>query len=211
MQHGNSASSPLKEKQSQANVLRSLKHLIISNHFETDYQWVPSHQDDHTKWAALTLRERLNIIVDELAKLALAAAIADGIFIDRELPFEQVRITIRGRKVAGSLRTAINKHWSATVAREFFHAKHIVNRYHFNIVYWDGIESAKMDFPKMFWVWMTKHVSKFCGTNRQLSRYDPMVKNVCPSCWQEDESSKHITRCRDGGCRSMLEHSSTRW
>ena len=121
MQHGNSAKRHLKEKWSQDD-LRSLKHLIVSNHFETDYQWVPSHQDDHKKHASLTLREQLNIIVDELAKLALASGIADQTFIDRDPPFEQVRITIRGQKVAGSLRTAINKHWSVTVAREFFHA-----------------------------------------------------------------------------------------
>ena len=125
------------------------------------------HQDDHKKWAASTLRERLNVIIDELAKLALTVAVFDQLFIDRELPFEH--ISIRGQKVAGSLRKAINNHWSSTAACEFFHSRHIVNQHHFNIVYWDGIDAARSNFSKMFWVWMTKHVSKFCGMNRQLS------------------------------------------
>ena len=52
-------------------------------------------------------------------------------------------------------------------------------------------------FAKMFGVFVTKQTSKFCGTNRQLSRIDPRVANVCPSCGANDESSKHITRCND--------------
>ena len=59
------------------------------------------------------------------------------------------------------------------------------------------------DFPKMFCVFVTKQTSKFCGTNRQLSRIDSSIANICPSCGQLDESTKHITRCRDEGCTAM--------
>ena len=141
---------------------------------------------------------------DKLAKQSLVTSVAEGDYIDQELPFEQVRVSLGGRKVVGSLRKAISKHWSNRTAREFYHAKRIVSRYDFNIVYWEGMEAAMHDFPKMFRVFTTKQVSKFCGTNRQLSRIDPSIKNVCPSCGAENESSKHITRCKDPGRLAML-------
>ena len=57
----------------------------------------------------------------------------------------------------------------------------------------------------MFWVFVTKQTSKFCGTNRQLSRINPAVKNVCPSCGCRNESSNHLTRCRDAVRTQLFE------
>ena len=57
--------------------------------------------------------------------------------------------------------------------------------------------------PKMFRVYVTKNTSHFCGTNRHLSRIDPSVENVCPSCGCDDEPASHITRCEDEGRREM--------
>ena len=54
---------------------------------------------------------------------------------------------------------------------------------------------------------VTKHVSHFCGTNRQLSRMDPSVANVCPCCGAMDETTSHIVRCPSQG-RTALFHNS---
>lgn len=62
-------------------------------------------------------------------------------------------------------------------------------------------------FPKIFRIWVTKQVSHFCGTNRQLSRLKTGVANVCPSCGHRDESTRHITRCRDEGRTAMFSKS----
>ncbi len=59
----------------------------------------------------------------------------------------------------------------------------------------------------MFRVWVTKHVSHFQGTNQQLSRMDKLVLNVCPSCKCHDESTFHITRCRNPGHVCTLKDS----
>ena len=48
-------------------------------------------------------------------------------------------------------------------------------------------------------------ITDFCGTNRFLSKIDPSVKNICPSCGQPDESTSHITRCSDPGRIASLE------
>jgi hypothetical protein len=52
-------------------------------------------------------------------------------------------------------------------------------------------------FPEMFCVWVTKHVSHFQGTTRQLACIDKLVLNMCPSCKCHDKSTSHITWCHD--------------
>jgi hypothetical protein len=206
VRHGNSASKKLKAKQSQADVLRSLKQLITSQVFDTIYEWVASHQDDKKKWKDLTLRERMNVIVDKLAKLALITGIVDQEFINSDFPFEQLRLRVGGKKITGSIKTAVSNHWAYGVARKFYHSKKLVPARLFDLVYWDGVELAMAGFPKRFRSFVTKHVSKFCGTNKQLARFDKTEKQTdrCPSCGMRDEDSKHITCCKDPARRKML-------
>ena len=64
-----------------------------------------------------------------------------------------------------------------------------------------------LGFPEMFRVWVTKQVSHFCGTNRQLSKWDPKIENKCPSCGCADESPGHVTRCKDKGRTAMFHKS----
>jgi hypothetical protein len=62
-------------------------------------------------------------------------------------------------------------------------------------------------FPEMFRIWVTKHASHFQGTNQQLSCINKLVLNVCPSCNCHDESTSHITWCRDPGRTRILKDS----
>jgi len=206
VKHGNAPGRKLKEKQAQSDILRCFKQQVEFNPFDSEFHWVASHQDKNKSWCQLTLREKINVIVDRLAGLGLIAGITDGEFISSEFPFEQIRVSTDGHKVTSSLKKALNTFWSYRTAREFFHAKKIVNKYEFHMIWWDGVETAMKSFPILFRNFVTKQTSKFCGTNRQLSRINPSVENVCPSCGRDDESSKHITRCNESGRRQMLEH-----
>ena len=75
-----------------------------------------SHTGDHKPRKERTLREQGNIYADELADKALKAAEYDGIFIDSDFPFEQLRVKTGMSKVSGSLRKAIHQHWETSVA-----------------------------------------------------------------------------------------------
>ncbi len=113
--------------------------------------------------------EKINIEVDKLTRLALTNGVGEEDFISSDFPFEQVHLKLNGRKVTRSPRKAISLNRSTGIAREYFHAKRIVNRYDFNSIWWDGVESEMTKFPQMFCSFVTKQVSKFCGTNQQLS------------------------------------------
>eukprot|EP00985_Skeletonema_marinoi_P029565 scaffold28257_cov83-Skeletonema_marinoi.AAC.3 len=50
----------------------------------------------------------------------------------------------------------------------------------------------------MFRVWVTKHVSHFCGTNRQLSRIDP-TEHMPELRLHYNEDTSHVVRCPSPG------------
>jgi hypothetical protein len=81
----------------------------------------------------------------------------------------------------------------------------MVSKENFPFVYWEEMERVMESFPEMFRVWVTKHVSHFQGTHRQLSRIDKLVLNACPSCKCHDKSMSPITWCRNPGRTRILK------
>ena len=53
----------------------SFKQLITDHPFEVSYKWVKAHQNDVKNWAQLSLEERLNVIMDGMAKNVLIALV----------------------------------------------------------------------------------------------------------------------------------------
>ena len=55
-------------KQAQADALRSFKQILMDHPFNVSYKWVKAHQDDVKNWTQMSLNEKLNVIVDGMAK-----------------------------------------------------------------------------------------------------------------------------------------------
>ncbi len=51
----------------------------------------------------------------------------------------------------------------------------------------------------MFQVFVTKHVSGWCGSNSKCSLWDTSISNVCPNCGLAHKTSKHLTWCTHVG------------
>jgi hypothetical protein len=207
--HGNSPQRALKEKQAQADVLRVFKRVINEQQFAVKMEWVPSHQDDEKSWDQCTLKEKINIKVDRLAKTSLVAAIADNVYIDSGFPGEHITVSTDGRKVTGSLKKAFERYWGAKQACKLYHDESILTGYDFNLIWWDGIGAVMHRYPKMFRNWVTKQVSGSCGTNHELSKMDDTVIDECPNCQHVPETSKHMTRCRHDGRRNLFLESAS--
>ena len=75
--HGDSPVRGIKEKQVQTDALRSFKQLIMNHPFRVAYRRVKAHQDDVKNWEQLSLEERLNVIVDGIAKKVLMAVVVE--------------------------------------------------------------------------------------------------------------------------------------
>ena len=197
--HNHNLTRSLPEKQAQADLIRLCREYRRRLGFSIEYHHVKGHLDKVLRWDQLTRVQRENCLVDSVARTALLDAFLDDTYISSIFPHEQVVVKVDGKRVTGSPSTAIGRAWGYKVARELFHSRKIVDRKHFRLIYWDGVESCMKTFPTMFRVWVTKHVSHFCGTNRQLSRIDPTVSNTCPSCGCINEDTSHVVRCPSPG------------
>ena len=170
---------------------------------------VYGHQDDTIPWDSLTLLQQLNTIADHLAKEALWRAFASGRYISSNFPFESFRIFIGGRKVTSSIRSALYKDWGYGEARTILAQRKIVSPSNFDLICWDAVSEAMDIYPRMFRVWVTKMVSHFCGSNRQLFRFHEIDNDSCPCCGMPDESAKHVTCCMNEGRTQMFEESAS--
>jgi hypothetical protein len=92
------------------------------------------------------------------------------------------------------------------VAQDLFHTKIIIIKEDFHLVWWDCLGATMSGYPKMYRVWLTKHVSEFCGSNDQQFYWSKGLHSPkCDSCGVQDEYTMHICRCKDPG-RNQLFH-----
>ncbi len=97
VKHGNASGRAIKEKQAQADVLHTFKTLVMDQPFHCDFHWMASHQDTLKHWSQLSLTEKMNVLVDLLAKQALVASIVERGFIRGHFTFELIHITMQGK------------------------------------------------------------------------------------------------------------------
>ena len=175
---------------------------------------VHGHMDKHLRRDQLTPLQRVNIRADEFASSALMAALMTQTFTKDLFPSKGVIVSIGTKRITGSPKAAITHLWGEQAAQELFHRRGIVHMNDFPLVYWEGMDKVMRWFPETFWVWVTKHVSNFNGTNRMLSRFPATethakVVNKCPNCGCADESTAHITRCCNEGQTLIFSESIT--
>ena len=160
--------------------------------FPINFLWVERHAIEARGWANCTMIERLNDGYDRLAKTALIYAASSGSFIDPNFPFEQLRISTN-KRVTGSIRAAIDRHWGHSTAKRFFNDTSIISTANFDLVWWDGVETATKSFPKLYRLWLTKQVTECCRSNLQMSYCDDDNDPLCPCCHSHIESIMHMT------------------
>ena len=202
--HASHPESPIKDKQPQSDVLTIFTQNLAKITIPWSYHHVYSHLDDTTEFQLLSLPEQLNVMADKLAKEALLEAVKTGQYCKPYFPNESIRVLINGAKATTSIKAHLYQAWGQQVARDLFHSKRIIPQHHFDYIHWDGLRLAMTSLPQMYKVWVTKHVSGACATNRHLSKMDSRVANRCSCCGRRNESILHITRCTNEGRRLMF-------
>jgi hypothetical protein len=145
-----------------ANFLRVLKRCIVRQPFALNFFHDASHADDTKPWRLCTLKERINIKVDQLAKCAKKAPIcvhATDQYCDGCFPLEDFQIFIGNVKVTGPVKPSLDNHWGKLTAKCFLDCKGIIPLLEFKAVWWSGIKKAMSSYPKMFCIFVSKQVS----------------------------------------------------
>ena len=206
--HGNNPHKSLPEKQPQADILLPFRSNLLSLANGIKYQHVFGHSDLETEFSLLTIPEQLNTIADTLAQDCLRERSHTGPYSQTTYPNEPVRIYIDRQKVTSSIKATLSTSWGRQQARAHFLKRRILRENQFDLVFWNGLKGTLQNFSKPLQLWVTKHVSHFCGTNRQLSKMDISIKNICMCCKKLNEDTAHITRCHNKG-RTLMFHQTT--
>ena len=167
--HAHHPHRPLSERQPHSDVLTVFTKNLRDTRIHWEYHHVYGHMDDTTSFQDLNLPQQLNVIADALAKEALSEAKRANKFCLPLYPNEQIRVLTGGSKATSSFRTALYRSWGYQQARDLFHKRKIIHSKHFHLVNWEGVYQVMQALPQMYKVWVTKHVSGFCGTHRHLS------------------------------------------
>ncbi len=85
------------------------KYLSSTNKFQPKWEWVEGHGVERKGWCNSTLVERLNHQADILAKDSLVSAIAGGLLMEGDFPFEPTRFKLSGSRVFSSPRQSLEK------------------------------------------------------------------------------------------------------
>jgi hypothetical protein len=93
----------------------------LSQTFTVKYKYIQSHADDSKKWQGCTLKERINIKVDALAKKSLKADHSTDEFIESIFPNEEIWIEMGGKKITRSPRAELKEFWGQSTENKFFH------------------------------------------------------------------------------------------
>ena len=72
----------------------------------------------------------------------------------------------------------------------------------FNLVDWTSVQSALLDFPPLFHVWASKHISHYCPVGHMQIQWQFWDHDHCPCCQQDDEMTTHLLICPHFGMRS---------
>ncbi len=140
-----------------------------------------------------------------MEKCSLLSAIVGGLVVEGDFPFEVVKFKLSGKRVSGSPWQALEADWGYHAALELYDAKDIICREDFHLIWWEGLGATMFSYPKMYWVWLTKHVLEFCGNNMQQYYWSNGVHlPKCESCGTHNKYMMHICHCKDPGCDGLF-------
>ena len=77
------------------------------------------------------------------------------------------------------------------------HSSGVLHADHFDLVDWDAIEDAQTFFPSGFSLWISKHVTGFCGVGKMMKYWAQWDDNNCPCCGAECETAQHVLVCNN--------------
>ena len=175
--------------------IRKLKSLIPVN---LKILHVRGHQDKSKNFGELDRMSQLNVEADSEAKRYLRHRIRHERHErqDSAMAKEGWRCYVQGKKVSSNPTELVRRGYWAESAKAYYHNHNLLSKTAFDLVDWEGVYEAMVAFPDLFCMWVTKHVTGWCGTNRKLYQWDLRDDCICPCCdTGAIERPRHLMIC----------------
>jgi hypothetical protein len=141
------------------------------------YSHVQAHQDRILSWSMLTLEQQLNVIWDELANMAVAQYLSEGVHHlgPKFLPFEKAAVVLYGIKLTTDIGLEVQYRLGKEDAeRNYTKPRDVIcgtdrgglgwSSDRFHSVAWQVLDSALKSKPDMFQLWLSKQCIGICIT-----------------------------------------------
>jgi hypothetical protein len=113
-------------------------------------------------------------------------------------PLKPVGLFVHGEKMTSETGSHI-RYWSHHhLAGKYYCNRKLLSFEQFDAIDWKSIHQALHDLPRLFQLWMAKHVLGIIGTMKFLSHQDGRSP-LCSSCNECKEMCKHITQSPEPG------------
>ena len=103
---------------------------------------------------------------------------------------------INGIKMTTDHSEPVHVAVSSKVIKKCLDYKSHLNEEAFDRVDWDTVRCAMKNFPPLFRMWVTKHVSGHCRVGWQMKLCSKWDSDKCPCC-EEVEWAPHVVVCPD--------------
>ena len=153
---------------SHTDVLRLIRHVHAQLPINVTFNHIYGHQDAFKDFEGLSRPVQLNISCDQLAKAGLRRLEAQNASHKHILPHEQVVIIINHLKITGTVGPALRNEISRHAMRKHLEETNIMDIESFDKVDWESIELTMKELDHQYKIWIIKHVSGHCATNKML-------------------------------------------
>jgi hypothetical protein len=133
---------------------------------------VKAHQDDKTAFNKLSRKSQLNCICNHLAKQRLSEEAIKRKGGSQLFPLEPIRIFIGSAKLSSETGPLLQFPAHQQLARSLFHQRQILSHDKFEEVDWEAVHRTLHSVPRLFQVWVAKHVMGIAGTMKFLAHQD---------------------------------------
>ena len=156
-------SEKVQQKLRSVDLVRAIRRVKSSIPVQLEFIQVTGHLDDKLAFEDLDRESQLNVVCDTMAKHILKAAVQKNITNGGSVPHEEWGISLGKIKLIGSTGKHIRNMISHSEMRENLHKKGKMTWRIFNQVDWNAIRDMMNEPTCTFRVWISKHVSGFCG------------------------------------------------
>ena len=186
-------------KQKHSDVLRAIRHVRRQLEINITFKHISAHQDDTVLYHDLDRPSQLNVDCDLLAKAGLRRFHKNNNINPDTLPHELVLVHINGCKITGDIGAPLRNEVSKNIMRKHLISNGTIKSATFDMIDWEAIEVKMSNTKQQHKIWITKHVSGFCATNKMMYRRGHEDHTTCPCCLNPDisESARHQARCMD--------------
>ena len=165
------------------------------------YRHVKGHRDRDTtnldKW------EQRNVRMDDNAKRYMKHIENQPNYIPPTDFFtDQWEISCYESKITGRIKRILTEHIHGRALKHYFVRSRKLSARSISLINWHGIEKASKKLSPNESVWLTKFVSKFTATGRNMRRWNKWSHSKCPRCDQNNEDNSHVIP--DGEARENL-------